>query len=98
MVKEHPTLKEYINELENKIKALEKSSEDNDIKAPTKHELALQEFLANSIGRSKLASMIYGLSKNHGEGIGFSEAPCKMMLTLEKSMNPSCSGQWLLMF
>jgi hypothetical protein len=34
--------------------------------------------------------MIYGVSWNHGEGIGFSEAPCKMMLTLEKSMNPSC--------
>lgn len=45
VVKEHPTLKEYINELENKIKALEKSSEDNGIKALTKHELALQEFL-----------------------------------------------------
>jgi hemerythrin-like domain-containing protein len=49
VVEEHLTLREYINELENNIKALEKASEDNVIKALTKHELALQEFLASTL-------------------------------------------------
>jgi hemerythrin-like domain-containing protein len=56
VVEEHSTFREYINELEDTIKALQKSSEDNVIKALTKHELALQKFFASSIGR--LASMI----------------------------------------
>lgn len=76
VVAEDLTLREYINELENNIKVFKKAyvtkvNNDSD-KALTMHELALQDFLANSIGRSILASMTYGVSGNNGEIIDFS--------------------------
>jgi hypothetical protein len=71
-LEEHLTLREHIYELENKIKVLEEASKNNVIKALTKHELVFQEFLASSIARTKLAFMIYKVSINYGEGIGFS--------------------------
>jgi hypothetical protein len=37
------------------------------------HENALHEFIRNSIKRSKLASMIYGVSRNKGEDIAYSQ-------------------------
>lgn len=61
------------------------------IKDLTEHELVLQKFLNSFIGRSKLASMIYGVIKNNEEGIGFSETPIHRMRTPEKSTKPSCS-------
>jgi len=72
VLEEHLTLREYICELENKIKVLEEASKNNVIKALTKHELVFQEFLASSIGRTRLAFMIYNVNINYGEGIGFS--------------------------
>lgn len=68
---EHLTLKEYICELEIKIKVLEEAFKKNFIKALTKHELVFQDFLASSIGRTRLAFMIYKVSINYGEGISF---------------------------
>src|SRR4030043_770616 len=35
------------------------------------HEIALEEFMWAGLDRSKLASIIYYISKNNGEGIGF---------------------------
>jgi len=46
-----------------------------------------------SIERSKLASTIYGVSRNKGEGVGFlKDKPHKSMEVLEKPMKLSCSG------
>jgi len=47
--------------------------------------------LSYGIERSKLATMIYGVSRNKGDGIGYSEeAPLKRMHTLVKSKEPHC--------
>lgn len=81
VLEERQTLRKYISELENKIKVLEEASENNVIKALTNNDLVFQEFLASTIGRSILASMIYGVSRNHGEGIGFLGTPCRRMQT-----------------
>lgn len=37
------------------------------------HEMALQEFIITDFNMTKLASMIYGVSRNKGEGIGYSQ-------------------------
>lgn len=56
-----------------------------------KYDNSLKEFIIHSIYRSMLASMIYGFSRNKGEGISFSkEAPLKTMQNLEKSKKPPC--------
>ena len=52
-------------------------------------EVALKEFLVSSIEVSRLASMIYGISKNHGEGVGCSETPGKKKQNPEESMKSS---------
>ncbi|WJX52128.1 hypothetical protein P8452_38270 [Trifolium repens] len=44
----------------------------NDDKVPPEHECVLQEFLINGMKRSKIASLIYHVSRNRGEGLGFS--------------------------
>ncbi|KAK2381034.1 hypothetical protein QL285_068675 [Trifolium repens] len=41
-------------------------------KVPPEHEFALQELLINGMQRSKIASLIYHVSRNRGEGLGFS--------------------------
>ncbi|KAK2450263.1 hypothetical protein QL285_009391 [Trifolium repens] len=43
-----------------------------DDNVPPEHEFALQEFLINGMKRSKIASLIYHVSRNRGEGLGFS--------------------------
>jgi hypothetical protein len=44
----------------------------------TKYDNALKELIIDGIDRSKLASMIYGVSINKGDGIGFAtESPFK---------------------
>ncbi|KAK2451195.1 hypothetical protein QL285_010266 [Trifolium repens] len=43
-----------------------------DDKVPPEHEFALQEFLINGMKRSKIASLIYHVSRNKGESLGFS--------------------------
>ena len=40
-------------------------------KVPPEHEFALQELLINGMKRSKIASLIYHVSRNRGEGLGF---------------------------
>jgi hypothetical protein len=53
------------------------------------HENALQEFIRNGIKRSKLASMIYHVSRNKGEGIGYSKQWNKPIQSSDKGK--SCS-------
>ncbi|WJX62105.1 25S rRNA (cytosine(2870)-C(5))-methyltransferase [Trifolium repens] len=43
-----------------------------DDKVPPEHEFVLQEFLINGMKRSKIASLIYHVSRSRGEGLGFS--------------------------
>ena len=54
-----------------------------------KYDNPLEEFIIDGVDRSKLASMIYGVSRNKGEGIDLSEkAPPKRMQIPEKSKKP----------
>jgi hypothetical protein len=53
-------------------KFLEESQFSN-IKKVNTHDNALEDFIIGGIDRSKLASMIYGVSRNKGEGIVFIE-------------------------
>jgi hypothetical protein len=39
---------------------------------PPEHEAVLQDFLINGMKRSKIASLIYHVSRNRGEDIGYS--------------------------
>jgi hypothetical protein len=44
----------------------------------TEYDNALKEFIIDGNDKSKLASMIYGVSINKGDGIGFAtESPFK---------------------
>jgi hypothetical protein len=43
-----------------------------DDKVPSEHEFALQELLINGMQRSKIASLIFHVSRNSGEGLGYS--------------------------
>lgn len=53
------------------------------------YELALQEFFIISFNRTKLASMIYGVSRSNGEGVGHHKKPCNPRIeTLIKPSNP----------
>src|SRR6266487_5402475 len=41
-------------------------------KPTDEHEVTLQEFVHQNVNKSKMASMIYNVCKNVGEGIGYS--------------------------
>ena len=84
VLKEKMTMKNYLYQLKDKIMILEKEAEENVTRSLTKHEEVFQEFLSISIGRTRLASMIYVISRNHGEGIGSSEAPRKKKTSEEQ--------------
>jgi hypothetical protein len=61
-------------------------------KTLNKHEIDIQKFIISSIERIKLASMIYGVSRNKGERVGFSEDTThQSMKVLEKPIEASCS-------
>jgi hypothetical protein len=45
-----------------------------DDKVPPEHEFALQELLINDMQRSKITSLIYHVSRNRSEGLGFSRS------------------------
>src|ERR1044072_4952447 len=59
----------------NKISKLEKeiSSGGSNPNNEKKYEKSFQYFLANSIDRSKMASLIYGVSYSNRKGLGYSE-------------------------
>lgn len=50
--------------------ALVKEASD---KSLNEHEMDLQEFIINGFNRTKLASMIYGVSRSKWEGLGYSQ-------------------------
>ena len=60
--------------LRNKISKLEKeiSSGGSDSDNEKKYEKSFQYFLARSVDRSKMASLIYGVSNNNIMGLGYS--------------------------
>src|ERR1044072_2502402 len=62
-------LKSKISKLEEEINS-SMSNLDNE----TKYEKSFQYFLARNINRSKMASLIYGVSRNNMKGLGFSES------------------------
>src|ERR1044072_4954416 len=59
----------------NKITRLEKefSSGGSSSNNEKKYEKSFQYFLAKSVDRSKMASLIYGISNNNRKGLGYSE-------------------------
>src|ERR1044072_6483537 len=61
--------------LRNKISKLEKEilSGGSDSDNEKKYEKSFQYFLAKSIDRSKMASLIYGVSNSNQKGLGYSE-------------------------
>lgn len=62
-------------------------------KSLDENEVALQEFVINGFDRTKLAYMIYGVNRNKGEGIGYSQDSFNQRVnTLVKPMKPSCSS------
>jgi hypothetical protein len=50
----------------------------------TKYEKAFQNFLAKGIDRSKMASMIYGISRSGKDGLGYSGPRRKVKLPIPK--------------
>jgi ribosomal protein S27AE len=60
----------YENSLET-IKVLEKGCAVCN-KPNYQHEVALQKFVHQNVDKSKVVSMIYGICKNNGNGLGYS--------------------------
>lgn len=57
-----------------------------------KNELALKNFIIYGYERTKLASMIYGVSKSKGGGLGYHQKPYNSRTNiLMKPSNPSSS-------
>src|ERR1044072_1251375 len=71
--------------LRNKITKLEKefSSGGSDSDNEKNYEKSFQYFLAKNVDRSKMASLIYGVSRNNKKGLGYSE-PYEKHKTLNK--------------
>lgn len=54
-----------------------------------KNELALQDFIISGYERTKLVSMIYGVSKSKGEDLGYHQKPYNRKTNiLMKPLNP----------
>src|ERR1044072_9492452 len=61
------SLRSKISKLEEEI-----NSSMSDPESETKYEKSFQYFLARNIDRSKMASLIYGVSRNKMKGLGYS--------------------------
>lgn len=72
-------MKEEIRFVQNKNEALEKGHiahvKDVSDKPLDEHEITLQEFIPSGLKRTKLAYMIYGVSKSRGKGLGYCKKP-----------------------
>src|ERR1044072_7834903 len=66
------SLRSKISKLEEEITSSMSESESE-----TKYEKSFQYFLARNIDRSKMASLIYGVSRNQNKGLGYSESSKK---------------------
>lgn len=75
--KECDLLKEELKISQNKVESLEKDHITlvNKIcdKNLSEHDIALRDFIITNLERTKLASMIYGVSKSKGKGLGYNE-------------------------
>lgn len=75
LTKQYYLLKEELKYVQNKNEALERDHiahvKDVSDKTFDKHEIPLQEFILIGLQRTKLASMIYGVSRSKGEGLGY---------------------------
>lgn len=57
------------------------------------HEMALQDFIITGFNRTKLASMIFGVSRSKEEGLGYLQKYFNTRFeTLSKPTNPSFSS------
>lgn len=82
--------KDKIEKIERYQIALIKYMSDKPI---DKYEFALQEFVIFVYNRTKLASMIYEMSKRKGEGLGYHQKPYNPRDNiLTKPSNPSSSS------
>lgn len=74
--KQYDLLKDKLKSSQNKNEALERDCialiKENSNKPLHKREMSLQEFIITGFTKTKLASLIYGLSMSKGEGIGYS--------------------------
>src|SRR5580765_9011557 len=78
LVSSNLSLRSKISKLEEEI-----SSGVSDSDNEKKYEKAFQYFLAKNVDRSKMASLIYGVSNNNRKGLGYSE-PYESHKTLNK--------------
>ena len=92
---QNKSLSIYNENLKTRNEILEKNELSNikKIDRPlTKYDTALKEFILDGNDISKLASMIYGVSINNGEGIGFAtESPFKKVQIPMKTKKAPCS-------
>lgn len=89
--KECDILKEELKISQNKVETFEKDhitlvSKLSD-KNLNEHELALQDFIMTGLERTKLASIIYGVSNSKGKGIGYNEKCVKTQLIKTSNIN-----------
>ncbi|XP_050888609.1 sugar transporter ERD6-like 6 [Lathyrus oleraceus] len=82
---------------QNKVKTLEKDHITLVNKLSDKnlneHEIDLQDFIMTGIERTKLASIIYGLSKSKGKGMVYNENKAKAQLIKTSDASPSRNSQ-----
>lgn len=90
-------LKEELNSYQNKIESLERDhiAQVNKVldKPLSEHEISFQDFIMTGFGRTKISSMIYGVSKSKGGGMGYKEKGFTPKdLTLQKPSDPYSSS------
>lgn len=90
-------MKEELNFSKNNIEKLEKEQialvKDMSDKPLDKYEMTLQEFIITGFNRTKLESMIYGVSRSKGEGLDYSKKYFNLRSeTLSKQTKPSSSS------
>lgn len=75
ITKQYDLLKEELNSVQNKNEAVERDHSAHvkivSDKILDKHEITLQEFILTGLERTKLVSMIYGVSRSIGEGLSY---------------------------
>lgn len=96
LTKQYDILKDELKYVQNKNEDLERDHnapvKDVSDKILDKHEIDLQEFILTGLEITKLASMIYGVSRSKGEGMGYCQKPFNLRTkTLIKPSDPSSS-------
>lgn len=94
---QYDLLKDELKESQKKTESLERDhiAQVNKVydKPLSEHGMDLQGFIITGFEITKLASMIYGVSKRKGEGFGYHQKPFNPMIkTLIKPFDPSSSS------